>query len=76
MKNEAQFNKLKVKVNPGILANYKENELFWKQYDTFIDKGFHAFYDQFLKMNQQKDGMESYSKFVNLLVNYYNTKPL
>ena len=71
MKNEAQFNKLKVKVNPGILANYKENELFWKQYDTFIDKGFHAFYDQFLKMNQQKEGMERYSKFVNLLVNYY-----
>ncbi len=76
MKNETKFNELKVKVNPGILANYKENELFWKQYDTFIDKGFHAFYDKFLKMNQQKDGMESYSKFVDLLVNYYDGKAL
>ena len=78
MKNETKFNelKVKVKVNPGILANYKENELFWKQYDTFIDKGFHAFYDKFLKMNQQKDGMESYSKFVDLLVNYYDGKAL
>ncbi|MBX9806659.1 MAG: DUF3810 family protein, partial [Flavobacteriaceae bacterium] len=39
-----------------------------------IDKGFHAFYDNFLKMNQQKDGMEGYSKFVNLMVNYYKVK--
>lgn len=76
MKDEAKFISLKSKIHHGIVENYKENDAFWKQYDTFIDKGFHAFYDQFLKMNQQKDGMESYSKFVNLLVNYYNTKPL
>ncbi|WP_324213703.1 DUF3810 domain-containing protein [Flavobacterium sp.] len=73
MKNKTQFEQLKAKINPGILANYQESEQFWKQYDTFIDKGFHAFYDQFLKMNQQKDGLESYSKYVDLLVNYYKT---
>lgn len=71
MKNEAKFNQLKAKVNPGILENYHESDTFWKQYDTIIDKGFHAFYDQFLKANQQQDGIESYSKFVDLLVNYY-----
>jgi hypothetical protein len=64
------------KLNPGILENFKESEAFWKQYDTIIDKGFHAFYDQFLKLNQQKDGMESYSKYVNLLVGYYKDKNL
>ena len=74
MKNEKQFNTLKLKINPGILANYKENDLFWKQYNTFIDKGFHAFYDQFLKANQQKDGIDSYNKFVDLLVNYYKSR--
>jgi hypothetical protein len=63
-------------IHPGILKNYKESEDFWKKYDTFIDKGFHYFYDNFLKMNQQKDGMESYSKYVNLLVNYYKDKEL
>jgi hypothetical protein len=76
LKNEAKFNALKLKINPGVLKNYKESDAFWKQYDTFIDKGFHAFYDQYLKMNQQKDGIESYSKFVNLLVNYYQVKEL
>lgn len=76
MKNKVQFEQLKAKINPGILANYQESEDFWKQYDTFIDKGFHAFYDQFLKMNQQKDGLESYSKYVDLLVNYYKNHDL
>ena len=76
MKDEKKFEYFKAKINPGILANYKESELFWKQYDTFIDKGFHAFYNQFLKMNQQKDGIESYSKFVDLLINYYKSSEL
>ena len=76
MKNESKFNYFKAKINTGILENYKENDLFWEKYDTIIDKGFHAFYDQFLKVNQQKDGIESYSKFVDLLVNYYKTKSL
>jgi len=76
IKDEQKFKTLKPLINPGILENYKESELFWEQYDTFIDKGFHAFYDQFLKSNQQKDGIESYSKFVNLLINYYKYKEL
>ncbi len=75
-RDETVFKQLLKTVHPGILKNYKESEQFWKQYDTIIDKGFHAFYDQFLKVNQQKDGMEGYSKFVNLMVNYYKDKEL
>lgn len=76
MKDEKKFEALKSTIHPGIFENYKESELFWEQYDTIIDKGFHAFYDQFLKSNQQKDGLESYSKFVDLLINYYKGKEL
>lgn len=75
-RDETIFKQLLKTVHPGILKNYKESELFWKQYDTIIDKGFHAFYDQFLKVNQQKDGIEGYSKFVNLMVNYYQKREL
>ncbi len=76
LKEEGQFKALKPSINKGILKNYQESEQFWEQYDTFIDKGFHLFYDQFLKTNQQKDGIESYSKFVNLLINYYKDKEI
>ncbi|WP_264536901.1 DUF3810 domain-containing protein [Flavobacterium sp. N1736] len=75
-KNEKIFNQLKKTVNIGILKNYQESEDFWRQYDTFIDKGFHILYDNFLKTNNQKDGMDSYSKFIDLMVNYYKTRKL
>lgn len=63
-------------IHPGILANYKESKDFWKRYETFIETGFKIFYDNFLKFNQQKDGLESYSKFVDLMVNYYKEREL
>ena len=63
-------------IHPGILKNYQESEDFWKKYQSFIETGFHIFYDNFLKLNQQKDGLESYSKFVDLMVNYYDGKEL
>ncbi|MFV5695749.1 DUF3810 domain-containing protein [Flavobacterium sp. LB3P122] len=71
VRNEKIYKQLLKTVHPGILKNYKESDTFWKQYKTPIETGFHAFYDHFLKLNQQKDGMEGYSKFVNLMVNYY-----
>jgi hypothetical protein len=74
VRDEKIFKELLKTIHPGILKNYKESEHFWKQYDTIIDKGFHAFYDRFLKINQQKDGLEGYSKFVNLMVNYYKER--
>ena len=63
-------------IHPGILKNYQESEDFWQSHQTFIETGFKIFYDNFLKLNQQKDGLESYSKFVDLMVNYYEDKEL
>jgi hypothetical protein len=76
VRNESIYNQLLQTVHPGILKNYEESNVFWKSYETPIETGFHLFYDSFLKWNQQKDGMEGYSKFVNLMVNYYKSKPL
>ncbi|MFH6966874.1 DUF3810 domain-containing protein [Flavobacterium sp. FlaQc-28] len=75
-KNEKIFTILKKQVNPGILKNYQESHDFWKKYETPIEDGFRIFYDNFLKSNNQKDGMDSYSKFVDLMVNYYKKRTL
>jgi hypothetical protein len=75
-RNEEMESRLLKTIHFGVLSNYQESEDFWKHYETFIESGFELFYDQFLKLNQQEEGMESYSKFVDLMVNYYKTKPL
>lgn len=63
-------------IHPGILKNFQESKDFWDSYQTPIDTFFHYFYDHFLKINQQKDGLESYSKFVGLMIGYYKNHPL
>jgi hypothetical protein len=73
-RDEKVLEQLLKTVHPGILKNYQESNDFWEAYQTPIETGFHAFYDRYLKINQQKDGMDSYSKFVNLMVNYYQKR--
>ncbi|WP_396210230.1 DUF3810 domain-containing protein [Flavobacterium sp.] len=58
------------KINRGVLKNFEESELFWTQHNTPINTFFEWFYDKFLKVNQQKEGMEGYSKFVGLVIGY------
>ncbi|MEO8252822.1 MAG: DUF3810 domain-containing protein [Flavobacterium sp.] len=76
IRDEKIYLRLLKTVHPGVLKNYKESSDFWMQYESPIETAFHAFYDRYLKINQQKEGMDSYSKFVDLMVNYYKNKTL
>ena len=76
----AERNKVKSKffydqLNKGIIANFNEDKAFYLKYHSIIDTGFELFYDRFLKINQQQDGIESYSKFLGLLINYDKKNP-
>lgn len=76
IRDEKTLDQLLPSVNKGIIENYKESDRFWESHETFIETGFKVFYDNFLKFNSQKDGLESYSKFVDLMVNYYKLEKL
>lgn len=75
-KNEQLYKQLLKSVHVGILKNYQEDIDFGKKYRGSAEPFFKFLYDNFLKTNNQKDGMESYSKFIDLMVNYYKTRPL
>ena len=74
--DEARAKSLVPLINKGILKNFKESEEFNKKYESFIEDIFKYIYDNYLKINRQKDGLETYSKFVGLMVNYYKDKNL
>ena len=76
VRNPKILDQLLKTIHPGILKNYQESEAFWKYYESPIETGFKIFYDNFLKINQQKDGLNSYNKFVDLMVNYYKGKEI
>lgn len=55
-------------IHPGVLKNFEESKQFNEDYKSFVEPIFETFYDNFLKLNQQKDGMDGYSKFVGLMI--------
>ncbi|RUA06521.1 MAG: DUF3810 domain-containing protein [Flavobacteriia bacterium] len=64
------------KTPKGILENIKEIDRFWQQYQNASEKYFKIFYDNYLKINQQKHGIQSYSKMIDLLIAYDKKYPL
>jgi len=59
-------------INPGILVNLQESNVFWSQYKNPLEPYFKKSYSVYLKANQQKSGIKSYSYMVDLLVHYNN----
>ncbi len=76
IKNPLRYKQLYSKINSGIIKNYNESDDFWKAHESFVEVGFKTFYDQFLKANQQKDGLEGYGKFLNLLIGFERSEKL
>lgn len=58
------------KINYGIKLNYLEMERFWEAYENPMEIFFKVFYGSYLKVNNQPEGMRSYTYVVGLLVNY------
>lgn len=54
----------------GILKNIKESQEFWQSYQNQLEPFFKLFYDGYLKANDQKAGLKSYSNMVYYLVAY------
>ncbi|WP_111708456.1 DUF3810 domain-containing protein [Lutibacter citreus] len=75
-KDPNSFEEMKSLMNKGILKDFKQNQQFWLNYNNWTEKYFKSFYDNFLKANKQKDGIQGYSKMVVLLINYYKTESL
>lgn len=75
-KNPEEYKKQIQNLNRGIIKDIKDIQAFWRQYNNSSEKYFKIFYDQFLKMNKQKNGIKSYSKMVKLLVNYHKKNQL
>jgi len=61
-------------INLGIIKNYQETQAFWQSYQNITEPIFKLVYTNFLKANNQKGGMKSYSYVVALLVNYQDSK--
>lgn len=61
-------------LHPGVLENYKEVQEFWQAYSGPVELVMETVYGNYLKVNNQPQGIDSYNYVVALLVNYYQQK--
>lgn len=62
------YKEYKNKLPKGVLKNIQETQDFWNKYENPFEPFFKLFYDNYLKYNQQKDGLKSYNQMVGLLI--------
>ena len=72
----SNLNQFTSKISEGVLFNLNESQLFWSQYKGPSNTFFKMFYGNFLKATNQKEGIYSYNRFVDLLINYHKTVSL
>lgn len=69
------FKRLRDGLHPGVRANFKELQEFWKSFQNPLEPVFKSLFNSYLKANRQKDGIRSYNRVVSLMVSYYREHP-
>lgn len=68
--NPEKAQALSKKIHPGILKNFKEIRTFWEAYTNPFEPLLKKGYDNYLKANGQKSGIESYNEMVAYIIHY------
>ena len=66
-----EYKKLKETINASTLADFKKDREFWRKYNNDMFGYMEVALDQFLKLNSQKKGVDSYQDIVIWLYNYH-----
>lgn len=70
-RDKQKLREFQEQLNPGVRKNYEEIENFWKSYANPAEPVFKSIFDQFLRMNRQKEGIRSYNRVVGLMIAYH-----
>lgn len=65
------FKQLRTRISPGVLADFKEERLYWLSYQNKLNTFTSIFYDNFLKVNNQPQGLDTYNRMVLLIMAMY-----
>lgn len=74
-RDKSAYKVLLGQINPGVRANFKELQEFWKSFENPLEPVFKAVFNRYLEVNRQKDGIRSYNRVVSLMVAYHRSNP-
>ena len=67
---------LKKKLSPLVLADFKHERAYWLGYEGELNAFSNIFYDDFLKANNQPQGLKTYNRMIILVLGYYKEHKL
>ncbi|MBD1392678.1 DUF3810 domain-containing protein [Mucilaginibacter glaciei] len=67
---------LKLRISPGVKNDFKAERMYWLSYQNKINTISSIFYDNFLKANNQPEGLETYNRMVSLVMAIYKKNGL
>lgn len=59
-------------LSPLVKKDIIELQNYYQKHKSILDDISSIFYDKYLKINHQKEGIKSYNNVVNLIIEYYN----
>lgn len=67
---------LRKNISPEVLNDFKTERAFWLSYESKLGALSSVFYDDFLKANNQPQGLNTYNQMVRLVMGWYKRKPM
>jgi len=67
------FHELKKRISIPVSADLKAERLYWLHYQNQLGRLSSLFYDRFLKINNQPEGLRTYNRMINLTIAYYRS---
>jgi energy-coupling factor transporter transmembrane protein EcfT len=67
---------LRTHISQQVLADFKTERTYWISYESKLGVLSSLFYDDFLKANNQPQGLNTYNQMVKLVMGWYNRKPV
>lgn len=68
--DESIFQQYKAKLSEGIKSDLKKDQSYWENYTGWLTNVSGLFYDQYLKHNNQREGMARYGLVSRLIITY------
>ncbi|GAA4334940.1 DUF3810 domain-containing protein [Mucilaginibacter gynuensis] len=69
------FKLLRAKINPAVIIDLKAERAYWQYYQGKLEVISSLFYDKFLKVNNQPQGLLTYNQMVSLIMAMYRKSP-
>jgi len=71
LRDSVLHKQLKARVSPAVHHDFKVERDFWIGHESAIDAVSSVFYDNFLKANNQPQGMLTYNRMIRLVMSWY-----